>query len=108
MTGKNPRWSFNAAALESQFHKFFVGQAHSLSRGRADQRRVVPGETRVRLRQLLQPAIVNELSVVNVRVWPKDQLQSWRGGVRSQHRGLGSQSHGLRRQSRVRNEAIMK
>ena len=54
-----------------------VSDALSFSRGRrADEHRVVPGQPRDRLRQLLQPAVVGEAAVEDRRVVAEGDLEA--------------------------------
>ncbi len=81
LSRQNPNGCLHFASLILKLDHFLIAQAQTFSRGWADQCCIVPGEACVRLWQLLQPAIVGKLSVVNMRVGAKDDVQSRLSGA---------------------------
>ena len=76
MAGHNQYARLRFAAPRLQFHVIALVEAHLLRRRRADHRRVVPCQFRIRLWQFLQPAVVRKASIENRRVRAEHNLQS--------------------------------
>ena len=86
-----------------------------------NQRGILPGEFRQRLRQLLQPAVVCKAAIVDCRVGPENELETanlarryWARGCWDRGRparigchGIRLRGNSLRRQSCARHKAIV-
>src|SRR5579872_305662 len=72
----NPGRGDDFSALKFKVDYRSVVQAHALGHGEADHDRIVPGQFREWLGDLLQPSVIGEAAVIDRRIRPDDELDA--------------------------------